>query len=252
MTGFRSIVVMGASSLFAARALAQHERPLAGRTSPDDVWKNEDEVPGTTKHNMTRVDCLGVMNPLRTEAGLTGFVAPTDKDYRLPIPDPSPVASKSSRQVEQEGSPSDENPAEVYPYFLNYYCKSLFEDVDPYRDNRNISFLGLFSPRDKPTMDCAFVTCLRDQKSPTVPASGSVEGPQENASASSRRRLAAASTEPVYSLLCLSSPQALQPGQAPFTQEQWAKILRVASSATPPQVFGFLAIAVTALAHIFL
>lgn len=101
----------------------------------------------------------------------------------------------------------------------------------PYEVAANVSFVALFNPQDKPTMDCAAVTC------PTEPQSDDANGePGDDAgveegrayagagavgnasgpSTSNRRRLSEAS-KATYGLVCLTNPKALEDTKAPFT-----------------------------------
>ncbi|KAL8453394.1 hypothetical protein Emed_000893 [Eimeria media] len=112
-----------------------------------------------------------------------------------------------------------------------------------YKDVQNVSFVGLFNPRENPALDCAVITCRAktnnsetapptDAESPQPPngvdetetpdatpkpqPDGEGEG-EVAAPESTRRRLSADDNGPVYSLICLSSPLALQESTAPFT-----------------------------------
>ncbi|KAL8270817.1 hypothetical protein Esti_005291 [Eimeria stiedai] len=154
-----------------------------------------------------------------------------------------------------------------------------FKDVLPYHDHRNISSVGLFNTSANLTIDCAVMNCRNltgddntkdgsgtpggtttssstapptttttpstTQKPPTTPttvdSSGTSGTPSElQAPASSSRRLSSAS-DSTYSLICLSSPQALKQGKAPFNEEQWAKIKSLENSSTQAKVVPLFA-----------
>ncbi|KAL8425823.1 hypothetical protein Efla_004322 [Eimeria flavescens] len=153
-----------------------------------------------------------------------------------------------------------------------YSASERLYDID-----QTVSFVGLFNPDDKPAVDCAFITCnpeatrdgeaggnqsQRGVSTPSPPSStepnhSNAEPPPESDVDEAdeddlyERRLAAADEDgPTYSLFCLSSPPALRDFEAPFTQEQWDKIMGVANFSAQPSVFGALTIAMAAVGHL--
>ncbi|KAL8453392.1 hypothetical protein Emed_000891 [Eimeria media] len=57
------------------------------------------------------------------------------------------------------------------------------------------------------------------------------------------------SKNPIYSIICLSTPQALKNNQEPFTQEEWNQITGVGNNSTIPTVFAALTLAAAAFMH---
>ncbi|KAL8454310.1 hypothetical protein Emag_001508 [Eimeria magna] len=143
-----------------------------------------------------------------------------------------------------------------------------------YTDVKNVSFVGLFNSREEPALDCAVITCrAKAQSQNPVPApepedtqlpNGTDEtessaaapgahpdgeGQGDTAATESTRRLSA-ETGPVYSMICLSSPRALQETIPPFTEEQWAKIKGDENGSRHSKVFVALSCAAAALVHL--
>ncbi|KAL8453391.1 hypothetical protein Emed_000890 [Eimeria media] len=82
------------------------------------------------------------------------------------------------------------------------------ETPSPYTDPLNISFVGLYNPGQNPTVDCAVITCQPEtQTGEGGPPSSKVGDGAEDET----------EKKEVYSLVCLSTPQALQASQKPFT-----------------------------------
>ncbi|KAL8453386.1 hypothetical protein Emed_000885 [Eimeria media] len=142
---------------------------------------------------------------------------------------------------------------------------SASEGGDLYLNNRNIAFVGLFNTGKNPTVDCAIITC--DAKNatstttvaPTTTATSKGTDPASTASATSSteassptgetQRSSRADEHAVHSVLCLSSPKALQENVAPFTKELWDKIKSLENGSLQPRLFGGLAIVLAALLH---
>ncbi|KAL8425814.1 hypothetical protein Efla_004313 [Eimeria flavescens] len=150
-----------------------------------------------------------------------------------------------------------------------------YEEYEPlYKDHRNISFVGLLNTSSDPKVDCALITCNEadddgkngeakpeqqpppsNNSSDPLPPPGEVfndtageDDGHKGDDADSRRRLKAAE-DPVYSLVCLTTPQALELSKAPFTQDQWKKIKGIQNSSAEPRAFAVFALVAAALVH---
>ncbi|CDJ33881.1 SAG family member [Eimeria mitis] len=98
-----------------------------------------------------------------------------------------------------------------------------------YKKQHNVSFIAMYNPSDKATADCRIVTCTQTV-APVVFSSRSDTGEKKG-----------------YALLCMTTPDALEGEEAPFTEEQWNKIkasLTGSASAVAPSL---LAVAIAAL-----
>lgn len=72
------------------------------------------------------------------------------------------------------------------------------KDKVPYNSAQNVSFIALFNPKENPEVDCAYFTC------PAAPSSNVGAG------------VRATSDREVRGLLCVTTPNALTQGEAPF------------------------------------
>ncbi|KAL8270814.1 hypothetical protein Esti_005288 [Eimeria stiedai] len=241
----------------------------------------------TTHHTATRIDCLKEANAARTGVGFPVFKEAA-ADQKLPITDiqaqartqgtedgaPSgddkqkvfltSVCEALQEPKTEEGTTTEADKLKgIYMYAsqtsksgncaaaVHYWKEGLnnFSNLPPpyskdssqYTEQQNISFVGLYNPGQNPALDCAVITCQPSAKG----RNDADLQPQPPASAKG----ADTSFEPVYSLLCLSTPQALQNNKMPFTQEEWNKITGLGNSSTQPTVFAVVALAVAACVH---
>ncbi|KAL8453387.1 hypothetical protein Emed_000886 [Eimeria media] len=188
-----------------------------------------------------RLDCRAAMNAVRKDVGFPEFEKPTATGALLPVPDASTESEPSQvitvSQVQGEPPASEDN----QQAFLNEVCGvvlkkgdctaavkyweealSNFPELPPaytdseekYKDDKNISFVGLFNPFDKPTVDCAVVTCQPKTTTAVVPG---VAGDGGRSASDQLPGTEQANKDPVHRLVCLSSPPALKNSEKPFT-----------------------------------
>ncbi|CDJ41979.1 SAG family member [Eimeria tenella] len=88
---------------------------------------------------------------------------------------------------------------------------------DVYTDN-GVSFVALYNPKASPVASCAFVTCTKT----------SAFAPQRSRSPDVRslRRLQNEPQRTTTAVICLTNPEALKTGEAPFKEEEWQKIVQ--------------------------
>ncbi|KAL8453395.1 hypothetical protein Emed_000894 [Eimeria media] len=120
-----------------------------------------------------------------------------------------------------------------------------------YRDDRNVSFVGLFNPKPNPTVDCAIISC---QLESSEESDDDVVEKEEEEKEESEDTLHAVEAQPnareepsvkefKHSLLCLSSPAAFEDSKLPFTQDQWDKITGAENSTPHPIAYAAIAFA---------
>ncbi|CDJ67723.1 SAG family member [Eimeria necatrix] len=84
-----------------------------------------------------------------------------------------------------------------------------------YDDQDNVSFVALYSPSSNATADCRVITCTQTNTSTATPEAlmATAEGSTDT-------------TKNGYALLCKTMPTAFaSDASAPFTQEQWDRII---------------------------
>ncbi|CDJ70111.1 SAG family member [Eimeria necatrix] len=84
-------------------------------------------------------------------------------------------------------------------------------DPDVYTD-KAVSFVALYNPKASPLASCAFVTCTKTTL----------------ARSPNNRSLRRLQNEPqkTTAVICLTNPEALKTGEAPFKEEEWQKIVQ--------------------------
>ncbi|KAL8433459.1 hypothetical protein ACSSS7_003870 [Eimeria intestinalis] len=117
--------------------------------------------------------------------------------------------------------------------------KGYSQDETLYAKSENISFVGLYNPNEKPTLDCAVFTCEAQAVASEKVQSDILDQVPGTDSATAKKK--------VHGLVCLSSPQALPESEAPFTQAQWNKITGVENATTHPTVFAAVVLSVAGL-----
>ncbi|KAL8453393.1 hypothetical protein Emed_000892 [Eimeria media] len=211
--------------------------------------KAQQQEPPTVSRTGKRVNCREAFNAARTKVNFPAFKEPGEK-AKLPILDstndssstsPEPGPSAAARAQTSGGSPDPDAKAKEVD-FVNAVCDAIeteteteacdaavaywkeavknFPSLPPsyskgkelYAKDQNVSFVGLFNPNPQPTVDCAVITCSLNTDSNNAKTlngndlSGTVPGSEgEN------------KKKTVYSLVCLSTPQALEETKEPFT-----------------------------------
>ncbi|CDJ62350.1 SAG family member [Eimeria necatrix] len=213
--------------------------------------KSLEATAGTTvKYTATlggSVECLGEVNAAREAAGFANFnKAETDEqkitgpgstelteggwkdlcEYLVPAP-PAAYNAQASAEAFKDGTyafkslgDAEPNCKETVDYWKAAYKK--FSGLPPsksedekkvYNNQDNVSFVALYNPSSNPTADCRVVTCTQTNTTTQDPNTASRDGNAE-------------ATEKGYALICKTTPTAFENDtSAPFTQEQWDKII---------------------------
>ncbi|CDJ41974.1 SAG family member [Eimeria tenella] len=119
--------------------------------------------------------------------------------------------------------------------------KYTVSDTPEVYSHKAVSFVALYNPQAKPVVSCAFVTCTKAAAStaPDISRSQKERSP---------RRLQG-SQETHNAVICLTNPEALTEGRAPFKEEEWHKIAQaivgtkegsVVSLVRPSLAVGFI------------
>ncbi|CDJ62906.1 SAG family member [Eimeria necatrix] len=223
---------------------------------------------GTTGAAET-INCLSEMNQERAAAGLAAFEEATDGAQVLPKSagtgskiTAATLWNEICQIIEAEESTEAEQLKGTFAYYPgNKDCKaavqywkdgfSLFKnelppnytvsDTPEVYSHKAVSFVALYNPQAKPVASCAFVTCTKAADSTDPELSRSQKG-------RSTRRLQS-SQEIHNAVICLTNPEALTEGQAPFKEEEWQKIVQaivgtkegsVVSPVRPSSAVGFI------------
>ncbi|CDJ30052.1 SAG family member [Eimeria mitis] len=216
--------------------------------------------------------CLAEINAARGGAGLAHFLADEEGLKTWPTTgaealngeakpwDPvcAALLKKEEEITVQQGSEGSGFPSGTYAFMaldtaeadcaaaVSYWkeAASNFTSLPPsktdgaelYEKQHNASFIALYNPSDKATADCRIVTCTQSASlTPTVFSSRSGAGEQKG-----------------YALLCMTTPDALEDNEAPFTEEQWNKIKASLTGSAPAVAPSLLVFAVAALGVLFL
>ncbi|CDJ32937.1 SAG family member [Eimeria mitis] len=139
------------------------------------------------------------------------------------------------------------------------------EDTELYKAPQNVSFISLFNPKENPKVDCAYFTCPAKENTPkpqnTDVGAGTGDGaekdpPQDDGDEDDEGDPDAGgesettTDKEVKALLCITTPNALTQGAAPYTQAQWDQItagLNKSAAHALPISLGFAAAAVGVL-----
>ncbi|CDJ40613.1 SAG family member [Eimeria tenella] len=111
------------------------------------------------------------------------------------------------------------------------------KDENPYKSQDNISFVALYKPSSSATADCRVVTCIQTTTSTPVDGVGSTY-------------VGGGTTKNGYALICKTMPAAFGTGSsAPFTQEQWDRIVPslTGTASIPGPSFVALAIVISGI-----
>ncbi|CDJ41982.1 SAG family member [Eimeria tenella] len=217
------------------------------------------------------LDCLTHMNEARRAAGLPAFGETAEEGKTLPehtesgrAISPKTLWKQACQKIMgEEGEvteieqlsgipayyPGNKDCAAAVQYWKEGF--SLFSNKlpptyqeignpDVYTD-KGISFVALYNPQVNPVASCAFVTCTKATASADQDTSTSQDG-------HSLRRL---QDEPqiTTAVICLTNPEALKTGAAPFKEEEWQKIVRAivgteevnrVSTVRPSLTLGFI------------
>ncbi|CDJ33654.1 SAG family member [Eimeria mitis] len=113
------------------------------------------------------------------------------------------------------------------------------EDTELYKDPQNVSFISLFNPKENPKVDCAYFTCPAKENKPKQQSTDVVGGTGDNGEKDPNADEGDGDDEEepetgegsetttdkeVKALLCITTPNALTQGAAPYTQAQWDQI----------------------------
>ncbi|CDJ40610.1 SAG family member [Eimeria tenella] len=212
------------------------------------------------------VECLSEVNAEREAAGLTNFTTASD-GTKLTAPDASELQDNSEwKKVCTHLIPTQETAAMAEPSAASpfqdgtYAFKSLTaakpncketvdswkaafknftglppsktEDENLYKNQDNVSFVALFNPSSRATADCRVVTCTQTTTSATDDAVGSTYS-------------GSGTTKNGYALICKTMPPAFGTGSsAPFTQEQWERIVLSLTGTASIAAPSFVALAI--------
>ncbi|CDJ41997.1 SAG family member [Eimeria tenella] len=202
----------------------------------------------TTTGKAETLNCLGEMNEARMAAGLPKFEEATQVGQILPEHSSSGKDVAASTLWDQickkiMGVAGEITEIQKLKGMPAYYpgekdCKaavqswkdgfSLFNNQLPptyvelgnpevYND-RGISFVALYNPKASPVASCAFATCTTTGAGPAAAAAQ----PKSQGGHSPRRLQAEAQT--LTAVICLTNPEALTAGAAPFKEDEWQKI----------------------------
>ncbi|CDJ36470.1 SAG family member [Eimeria mitis] len=212
-------------------------------------------------------ECLAEINAAREAAGLAHFQVAKEEQHQLPktdIEEPDPPQSSPwdpvckaliAEDTEQQGGDLEENGFESGTYAfmalesatpdcaaaVNHWkdAVSNFTTIPPpkknepklYEKQQNVSFIALYNPSNDAAADCRVVTC-------TLPAD------TEHSTFSIRK---SAEDKKGYALLCMTTPEALNDEEAPFTDEQWNKIKTSITGSASAVAPSLLAVAIAAV-----
>ncbi|CDJ63153.1 SAG family member [Eimeria necatrix] len=232
----------------------------------------------TTTGTAQTLDCTTEMNELRKAAGLSEFEKASKETEVLPeYPGPTKTISAENlwKQTCQKLMGEDVQITEaaslvgtVAHYAGAKDCKeavqywkdgfSLFKNELPpkytalgepeiYTD-RAVSFVALYNPKASPVASCVLVTCTKG-----AAVDDAEERSRRHDSPPLRRLQDGAQTK--TAVICLTNPDALTSGTAPFEEDEWQKIVDAivgleessrASPISPSLAVGFI---VTIFAH---
>ncbi|CDJ41995.1 SAG family member [Eimeria tenella] len=215
------------------------------------------------------LDCLTEMNEARAAAGLAGFEKAAKEGQVLPeysTEERQIVASDLWNEICQNLVGEESKPKETLKlvgtpahYLGEKNCEaaveywnegfSLFKNEIPpaytasssrdvYND-KAVSFVALYSPKESPVASCAFVTCTTPGANATAPPA-QPEDPDSGPSRSLQEE-----SKITTAVMCLINPEALDPNEAPFTEDEWKKIVRALGSSgispvTPSLTLGVI------------
>ncbi|KAL8427573.1 hypothetical protein Efla_005748 [Eimeria flavescens] len=94
-----------------------------------------------------------------------------------------------------------------------------------YANPASLAFLSVFNPGAEPKADCRVISCSQET---TTNDQEKLPGNQTNGTATLERT--------AHALLCLTSPNVLQEGMAPFTLEQWAQLATAFKASSAPSL----------------
>ncbi|CDJ62587.1 SAG family member [Eimeria necatrix] len=210
------------------------------------------------------VECLAEANAAREAAGLANFKDAEEQD-KLSNPEPPELADGSQwkklcehliPQTETGAQSRSTNPFEAGTYAFKSLtaakpdCKETvdywkaayknFTGLPPskndaetlYDDQDNVSFVALYNPSSNATADCRVVTCTQTNTSTAGPVGATTDEGSETAKRG-------------YALLCKTMPAAFASDtSAPFTQEQWDKIISSLTGSASIEAPSLIALAI--------
>ncbi|CDJ31545.1 SAG family member [Eimeria mitis] len=222
--------------------------------------------------------CLTEINGARKKAGFNDFVIPQEgKDKRLPEEGErdsgnyaewvwKPVCAALIKEEAGEGKSdtasetfgsgtyayhvvddtSAPNCAGVVDQWKKAYSNfsamppSRKDDNTVYSNQDNVSLVAMYNPSDDATADCRIVTCTKTTKTST--AAPGKQGGQE----------VEAETKEGSALICMTTPDVLseKSESAPFTEEQWGRIVNAIENSASALLPGFLGLAAVALGFV--
>ncbi|CDJ66133.1 SAG family member [Eimeria necatrix] len=176
------------------------------------------------------LSCLTEMNEARTAAGLPAFGEASDAAvffcsffYSVKETGETPEAKKLEGTFAYYAGKKDCKAAvqhwkDSFSLFNNEIPPKYkgLNDPEVY-DSRAVSFVALYNPKANPIASCAFVTCTtadtysagRTSTSHSSPTLRRLQDENQNATA----------------VICLTNPVALTAEEAPFTEDEWQKIV---------------------------
>ncbi|CDJ33879.1 SAG family member [Eimeria mitis] len=251
MAPLKIISLAAASALLMANA-------TQGNTDSDDGLEEGQSSTYTVDLGEPNV-CLDEINAAREGAGLAHFLVAEKGLETWPKTDAKSVSQqakpwdpvcdalikKEEEITVQQGAEGNEFPSGTYAFMaldtaeadcaaaVSHWkdAASNFTSLPPpktegeelYEKQHNVSFIAMYNPSEKATADCRVVTCTQ-ATTPVVFSSRSGAGEKKG-----------------YALLCMTTPDALEDEEAPFTEEQWKKIkasITGSASAVAPKAEG--------------
>ncbi|CDJ36559.1 SAG family member [Eimeria mitis] len=220
--------------------------------------------------------CLSEINAARKKAGFNDFVIPQagTKDKRLPDkekPDADkynewvwkPVCAALIKEEAGEGRADEVSNtfgSGTYAYHavddagapnctavVDHWKKaySNFSGMPPsrkdgdtvYSNQDNVSLVAMYNPSDDATADCRIVTCTKTTKTSTTTPERQADQEVET------------ETKEGSALICMTTPDVLpaKNGTAPFTEEQWGRIVNAIENSASALLPGLLSLAAVAL-----
>ncbi|CDJ62583.1 SAG family member [Eimeria necatrix] len=210
--------------------------------------------------------CLSEVNTARQAVGLPNFAEATDDkklddpkgaelqdgndwkkvcEYLIPTQEAAPVTEVSATKPFEDGTYAFKSLADKEPN-----CKETvdswtaayknFTGLPPsktegdtlYSNQNNVSFVALYNPSSSATADCRVVTCTQTTTSTT--GNGMLSANAEGET-----------TKNGYALICKTMPTAFGDGSsAPFTQEQWDRIVSSLTGSASIAVPSFIALGI--------
>ncbi|CDJ62575.1 SAG family member [Eimeria necatrix] len=216
------------------------------------------QAPTYTATLGTSAKCLSEVNSAREAAGLPSFtdapegkklIAPKsnldeDEEWKkvcmhlIPTEQTEAVAAANSENPFKDGTyafksltAAEPNCKETVDHWKAAFKSftglppSKTQGANLYKNQDNVSFVALYNPSSDATADCRVVTCTKTTAGGTVLESDSDQSPEYG-----------------YALICKTMPSAFaDEDSAPFTQDQWDKVVSSLTGSASTAIPGFCA-----------